>query len=459
MKPTKQGDFYTINIDDAVYQEGVAGLQDCLIGRIIMSQGDTPYSTIDLEKKLYELWHMTGNLELIPLNRGYYTIRFSFLKDRDRVFKRRNWLLQPGLFRLQNWVQDFNPNRVRTSLAQVLVRISDLPMEYWQPGILEAMASAFGNLLKIDDRTLHRRMGHYARILVEIDIKTELIEKIMYKRAGICSFANLVFERLPEFCRGCGVVGHTTTVCTRGKKEENNRGRNWHRSTSRNRSASRRRDYSAKSDQGGHRDHPAKADGATNQNMNNCTNDLAEDVLHGNFDNMHGNKILALPPIPTKNTFEALGEDSPAPQEETTSSEVYSTSQEHALHLTADTTHGQQPMQQQTLQADPDSSRASQPYRGRGSAPPRVSNTWIKETSIPTGSSLKEHMNKEKGSVTIGPTRDLKNVVENLSTSAQEPFTVGAMHEQNIVAKAPWADAVEQVDSNKPTKHGYKNKR
>ncbi|KAL8523893.1 hypothetical protein ACS0TY_013742 [Phlomoides rotata] len=72
---------------------------------------------------------MKGKLELIPLNRGYYTIRFSLLEDRDRIFKKRHWLLQPGALRLQNWVHDFNPDKVCTSLAQVWVRILDLPMD------------------------------------------------------------------------------------------------------------------------------------------------------------------------------------------------------------------------------------------------------------------------------------------------------------------------------------------
>ncbi|KAL8492497.1 hypothetical protein ACS0TY_023903 [Phlomoides rotata] len=172
MKLVEQGDFYTVNIDDRVYQQGVDELKDCLIGRIMMSQGDRPYSTFELG------------------------------------------------FRLQNWIQDFNPNKACTSLAQVWVRILDLSMEYWQLGILEAMASAFGTLVKIDDCMLHRRMGHYARILVEIDMKTEIIEKIMYKRSGVCSFANLVFERLPKFCRWCGIVGHTTVACTRGRRQD-----------------------------------------------------------------------------------------------------------------------------------------------------------------------------------------------------------------------------------------------
>ncbi|KAL8520013.1 hypothetical protein ACS0TY_010813 [Phlomoides rotata] len=80
---------------------------------------DKPYSTFDLGKKLHEIWNIRGNLELIPHNRGYYTIRFSHLEDCDRIFRHRHWILQPGAIRLPNWVQDFNPNRVCTSLAQV----------------------------------------------------------------------------------------------------------------------------------------------------------------------------------------------------------------------------------------------------------------------------------------------------------------------------------------------------
>ncbi|KAL8514661.1 hypothetical protein ACS0TY_013664 [Phlomoides rotata] len=130
MKSVKQGDFFTINIDDDIYQQGLEEFRDCLIGRIMMSPGDKPYFTFELGKKRHEIWNVKGTLNLIPHTRGYYTIRFSTLEDQNRVFRRRHWILQPGAIRLQNWVQDFNPNKLCRSLAQVWVRLMDLPMEY-----------------------------------------------------------------------------------------------------------------------------------------------------------------------------------------------------------------------------------------------------------------------------------------------------------------------------------------
>ncbi|KAL8492513.1 hypothetical protein ACS0TY_023918 [Phlomoides rotata] len=111
-----------------------------------MSPGDKPDSTFELEKKLHELWNVKGNLNMIHHSRGYYIIRFSSLEDQDCVFRRTHWVIQPGAIHLQNWIQDFNPNKVCTSLAQVWIRLLDLPMEYWQPVILEVMASALGTL-------------------------------------------------------------------------------------------------------------------------------------------------------------------------------------------------------------------------------------------------------------------------------------------------------------------------
>ncbi|KAL8508717.1 hypothetical protein ACS0TY_019104 [Phlomoides rotata] len=171
---------------------------------------------------------VAGDLKLIPQGSGYFTIQFSIIAERDKVYGNRHWTLNPGVIRLQPWTREFNPNKVWTSLAQVWVRILDLLIEYWHLTILEVMTSAIGTLIKVDDRTSNKIMGHYARLLIEIDMKSELVEKIMYKRGDICSFASIVYERLPAFCRECGIVGHTVATCARGHgqvKDNKYRGR------------------------------------------------------------------------------------------------------------------------------------------------------------------------------------------------------------------------------------------
>lgn len=63
---------------------------------------------------------------------------------------------------------NFNPYRVNSSIAQVWVRVFELPIEYWRVEVFEAMAAALGTLIRVDDRTSSQEMCHYVRMLVEV---------------------------------------------------------------------------------------------------------------------------------------------------------------------------------------------------------------------------------------------------------------------------------------------------
>lgn len=48
MRPQRKGDFISVKVDDALVRERVSQLQATLIGKLSLSQGDTPYSLDDL---------------------------------------------------------------------------------------------------------------------------------------------------------------------------------------------------------------------------------------------------------------------------------------------------------------------------------------------------------------------------------------------------------------------------
>ena len=60
----------------------------------------------------------------------------------------------------------------------------ELPWEYWYPNILLNVARGIGIPLKIDQNTLDGNFGHFARILIKVDLSKELLESIMIERQG-----------------------------------------------------------------------------------------------------------------------------------------------------------------------------------------------------------------------------------------------------------------------------------
>ncbi|KAL8465781.1 hypothetical protein ACS0TY_035037 [Phlomoides rotata] len=210
MKPVRKGMYLTVTVDENLYKDGVSELWDTLVGRIIHVRGDKPLPHDALIKMLGDMWEIRTSWSLIPLGEGYYSIRFSCDEDRERIYARRSWQIKPGLLRLQCWVPDFNPFRVNTSVVQAWIRILELPLEYWNKHIIIALASAVGTVIKIDERTMNRTMGRFARVLVELDLKHDREETLMFEREGHCSFVSVQYERLLKFCKFCSVIGHAT---------------------------------------------------------------------------------------------------------------------------------------------------------------------------------------------------------------------------------------------------------
>ncbi|KAL8477319.1 hypothetical protein ACS0TY_029570 [Phlomoides rotata] len=166
-----------------------------------------------------DVWDIRTPWTLSSLGEGYYNLCFSCDADRERIYARRSWKLKPGMLRLQRWVPDFNPYRVNTSVVQVWIRISELPFEYWNKHIITALASAVGTVIKIDERTLNQTMGHFARVLVELNLKQDRKDTLMFERAGHCFFVSVHYERLLDFCKFCNVIGHATGHCGRKPRQ------------------------------------------------------------------------------------------------------------------------------------------------------------------------------------------------------------------------------------------------
>jgi len=88
-----------------------------------------------------------------------------------------------------------------------------LPQEYWMEQTLREIASAVGTPLVLDNATLKRLFGHYARILVDIDFSKRISHEIIVEREGASYPVEVVYERIPDFCSHCQTLGHDVTNC------------------------------------------------------------------------------------------------------------------------------------------------------------------------------------------------------------------------------------------------------
>lgn len=173
---------------------------------------------MELKNKLSSIWGLSSKWKLISLGRGFYHVILSSSAEKTTIWGRGSISLKPGILRLQHWTLDFDPDEQKSSNTQLWVRFYKLPWEYWHPHILTSIASGLGVPLKIDNATINGEFGHYARVLIDVDLSSKLPENLLIERIGKIFFIDIVYENMPSFCNLCSNIGHVPHNCSLGRQ-------------------------------------------------------------------------------------------------------------------------------------------------------------------------------------------------------------------------------------------------
>lgn len=208
-----------IPIPEDEYQHGLNECKNNLHARVIWPKGATPLTVYALREKLKSIWKSLGRWGVSSLGKGYYEFCFSSIEDARSVRSVGTWNLNPGLLKLFAWTKEFSSSTQKNTSAQVWLRMHGLAQEYWRPKILFAIASSVGSPICIDENTGKNRMdrsfAHFARVQVDVDLATELKQRVLVERQGFAMYVDFEYENLPDFCSYCKVVGHHVNHCRR----------------------------------------------------------------------------------------------------------------------------------------------------------------------------------------------------------------------------------------------------
>ncbi|PON62527.1 Zinc knuckle CX2CX4HX4C [Trema orientale] len=215
-KPTIKGNYVCVKVNEYALKNRLDLCQFSLIGRIFLSKGDSPWKLVDLKLKLQSIWKLSSAWRLISLGKGFFHILLSSEEEKNRVRTMGSMNLKPGILRLQPWYPNFNPNTQSFTNSQIWVRFHELPWVYWDCQILSDLARGVGVQIRFDEMTLKGEFGHYACILIDIDLSQPLSDSLMVEVGLDCLFVPLEYERLPNFCTSCKTIGHLAYACRRG---------------------------------------------------------------------------------------------------------------------------------------------------------------------------------------------------------------------------------------------------
>jgi len=88
-------------------------------------------------------------------------------------------------------------------------------MEYWQPKAIFSIARGIDTYLSLNDCTMNKYRGFFARVLVDTDMLPALPNQILVQKPKFNFITHIEFDKLPPLCSSCKMIGHDISKCKR----------------------------------------------------------------------------------------------------------------------------------------------------------------------------------------------------------------------------------------------------
>jgi len=184
----------------------------CLLGK---PWGEAIPLTI-IKSKTHKDWgFVKGQIDYLALGNGWILFRFSNLQDIHLVWEGRPWFVSGLNLVLRRWEPFFDPFSSTIQRIDQWVKITRLPLELWEEETFKKLLADVGQFIKMDDITLNRSKGKFARVCLNIDITKPLRGSLFLPVPNqLKPFeVPISYEGLHEVCALCGSDAHGIETC------------------------------------------------------------------------------------------------------------------------------------------------------------------------------------------------------------------------------------------------------
>ena len=143
-------------------------------------------------------------MDVVDLEHGFFLIRLSLKEDVENVLKRGPWFIRDHFLSVRPWVPDFKPESANVSSIALWIRLSGLPIEYYNAKALQHIGKAIGNVLRIDTFTATESRGKFTRLCIQVNVDKPLIIMVMIGKLQ----QSVTYEGIHNLCFDCGRMGH-----------------------------------------------------------------------------------------------------------------------------------------------------------------------------------------------------------------------------------------------------------
>jgi hypothetical protein len=163
----------------------------------------------DLVKWIHHWWRPKGHYDLQLGSKGFFTIIFHNIEDRNRIFDGGPYFFNSARLFLRFWTEKFSLEKEDFSHALVWIRLYSLPQEFWLEEILAGIGNTIGVYVKVSEATRQKGIPPMLRPHpVYLNISKPLPSSISLEYHDEEWSQTIDYEHIPFRCRKYHEHGH-----------------------------------------------------------------------------------------------------------------------------------------------------------------------------------------------------------------------------------------------------------
>ncbi|KAJ8446848.1 hypothetical protein Cgig2_016158 [Carnegiea gigantea] len=181
----------------------------CLLGKLHTQCSFNPKAT---KSVFCNIWKPSKELVIRDLDSNLFAFQFFAASDRDYVLNEGPWAFDGSLLLLKQMTGLEVPVEVEFSTACFWVKAYDVPDKKQTISFARILASHIGEFVSYDDATVFG-IDKVLCFRVDIDISNPSRRGIYIKVDDRQMWIRFKYVKLPDFCCGCGKLGHVLAGC------------------------------------------------------------------------------------------------------------------------------------------------------------------------------------------------------------------------------------------------------
>ncbi|KAF7130102.1 hypothetical protein RHSIM_Rhsim10G0077300 [Rhododendron simsii] len=196
---------------DASFDDSPHRSRHTLVGKII--------SCKSLNKKgvsnvITKAWRTREEVSVSAWGNNTYAFCFKSEDDLCKIISLGPWSVMGCLMVLRKWDGHKTLEEIDFSCSPFWVQIQGLPLGFLNTRSGMRIAETLGDVIAVEDPDGRGKLNKFLRVRVWIDVTKPLKKGFFLKRVNEEDlWVKFRYERLSNYCYGCGRIGHTQNDC------------------------------------------------------------------------------------------------------------------------------------------------------------------------------------------------------------------------------------------------------